>query len=144
MLFDAKNGTLTPADQHARIYMDGRDGVVDLVPLSKVKRRSIEQNKLYWRWIADIAAFEGYSSEYAHGYHKWHHGLAILAREHPEYRDTLMAMLRPLDYDTRIKAMQLVTCTSEFTTEQMTEYLDTIQRHWAKQGLVLENREDMR
>ena len=143
MLFAVTNGMLEPADYAARAFVDGRTGTVDLERVSAVKRRSMDQNRLYWAWCGDIARSQGWDAEYAHCYNKWHYGLAILARKHPEYRDTMMQMLRRLEYETRLKAMKLVACTSEFTVEMMTEYLDTVQRHWAAEGVKLINGDEL-
>lgn len=138
MIFHAANNTLTPADNAARRYMDGREGTVDLLPVSASKRRSLDANAKYWAWCHQVEQAQGWQPGDAHRYAKWSWGLAILTRKHPEYRDRLLSMLRDLPYEQRLEAMDLIAATSQFTTAEMSEYMDAVQTHWARQGVVLE------
>lgn len=138
MLFQIDNNTLRPANVTAERYVQARSGQVDLMPVSTTKRRSLDQNRLYWAWCHEVEQAQGWKPGDAHRYHKWHYGLAILTHKHPEYRDRLMAMLRALEYEQRLNAMDLISCTSMFTVSEMQTYLDTIQQHWAEQGILLE------
>lgn len=138
MIFTAGNNTLTPVCRAATAYMADRDGLVDLVPVSKAKRRSLDANAKYWTWCAQVEREHGMEPGECHRLNKWTFGLAILTRSHPEYRDKLLSMLRQLDYESRLAAMDLVTCTSEFSVGEMNEYMDATQRHWSAQGTYLE------
>ena len=138
MLFTIDNNILTPASRSAANWLAGQAGTVDLSPVSKAKRRSLDANAKYWTWCRQIEAEAGWEPGDAHRWHKWQWGLAILTEAHPEYRDRLMAMLRPLPHEQRLAAMDLISCTSQFSVEEMQRLMDTVQRHWASQGIVLE------
>jgi len=138
MLFTVDNNILTPASRSAANWLSGQTGTVDLSPVSKITRRSLDANAKYWAWCRQIEAELGWEPGDAHRWQKWQWGLAILTEKHPEYRDRLMAMLRPLPYEQRLAAMDLISCTSQFSVEEMQRLMDTAQRHWASQGIALE------
>jgi len=138
MIFSAKDGLLHPVDLGAKTWISGREGNVDIMPLSKGKRRSLDANAKYWAWCHEIEQQGGYDTGYAHKYNKWHFGLAILTRKYPELRARLLSMLREMSYDDRLDAMDLIDCTRKFTVTEMSEYMDTVQRHWVTNGIVIE------
>ena len=139
MIFRANNGTLTPETATARAWVDKRHGqAVDLDPVSRTRRRSMDANNKYFAWCAQVDRELGWEPGEAHRYCKWHYGLAILTEHHPEYRDRLMALLRPLPNEERLAAMDLITCTSLFSVAEFTTYMDAMQRHFAAEGVVLE------
>jgi len=138
MIFSAKDNVLYPIDDSAKRFLDGKSGEIDMVPVTKAKRRSLEANAKYWAWCHGIEQAHGMDPGEAHRYNKWYFGLPVLTRAHPEYRDKLLSMLRALDYEDRLAAMDLVQCTSLFSTSEMTDYMDAVQRHWAAEGVVLE------
>ena len=136
-----EQGTLAPIGTAARAWLAKRESgaVVELVAVSAAKRRSNEQNRLYWAWCAQIEREQGWEPGAAHRWHKWRWGLALLTERHPEYRARLMAMLRHLPEAERLAAMDLVACTSAFTVDEMTRFLDAVHAHWAGEGVELES-----
>jgi len=143
MLFrcTSNDSCLRPAHLAATQYVAAHDGqTVDLVPVSKARRRSLDQNALSHAWYAEIEQAMCWEPGDAKRYCKWHIGLAILTETHPQYRDRLYAMLRALPYEQRLAAMDVVSCTSLFTVSEMQRYMDAVQRHFAEQGVVLESR----
>jgi len=138
VIFAAKDNVLTPVNNAAKAWLDGKEGNVDLLPISQAKRRSLDANAKYWQWCGIIERENGYNPGEAHRLHKWWWGLAILTRKHPEYRDRLLAMLREMEYTKRLEAMDLITCTSQFSQTEFAEFMDAVQRYWAQQGIVLE------
>jgi len=138
MKFTVHNNTLIPeANAEAWLAKQENGSTVELKQLTREVIRSNEQNAKYWAWCGQVEKEQGYEAGYAHRWHKYQFGLAILSRKHPEYRDKLMAMLRKMDYEDRVASMDLITCTSQFNTSEMQEFMDTVQRHWAEQGIVL-------
>ena len=138
MLFTVHNSTLIPASRSAEGWLAGRSGTVDLLPVSKARRRSLDQNAKYWAWCAQVEREQGLEPGDAHRLHKWRWGLALLTERHPEYRERLLSMLRHLDEDQRMAAMDLVTCTSQLTVEEFQRLMDSVQRHWSGMGVILE------
>ena len=138
MLWQIQNNSLIAASAAAEGYLSANSGLVDLLPVSAQKRRSMDANAKYWAWCGQVERDRGWQPGDAHRWHKWQYGLAILTRKHPAYRDRLMGMLRALDYEQRLEAMDLITCTSEFTTCEMSEFMAAVQRHWAGQGVILD------
>ena len=137
MLFTAQSNTLTPASRAAEQWLAGKQGAVELKPVTQAQKRSAEANAKYWAWCAQIESETGNEPGWAHRYHKLEIGLAILTRKHPEYRDKLIGLIRPLGYDDRLAAMDFISCTSQFSRSEMSEFMDAVQRHWAENGIEL-------
>jgi hypothetical protein len=100
--------------------------------------RSLEQNKLQFKWANEAAqqrgdcTFEEVRSEW-----KLRHGVPIRRRDDAEFCEVYDAILKPLSYADKLRLMPMFTVTSEMTTPQMQEYLDTINRECAEQGIRL-------
>ena len=135
-----QNKTLHPANRATEIWTEKHEGeTVEVRLVSAAQRRSLDANAKYWQWCHLIEVELGYETGHVHRYNKWNFGLPILTREHPEYRERLLAMLRPLDYERRLQAMDLIACTSQFNRTEMKEYMDSVQKHWIEQaGIELE------
>ena len=138
MKFTVHNNTLVPeANAEAWLAKQENGCTVELKQLTREVIRSNEQNAKYWAWCGQVEKEQGMNPGDAHRLHKWQFGLAILTRKHPEHRVRLLDMLRAMGYEDRLKAMDLITCSSQFNTAEMQEFMDTVQRHWAEQGIVL-------
>lgn len=108
---------------------------------SKGNRRSTEQNRMFWKWVVEIAEQrEDETPEYYRGYNKLHFGVPILRRDNEALRDKYDRILKPLDYAAKIELMcepMALPVTSLMNVKQESEFLDTTQRHWAEQGVIL-------
>lgn len=111
------------------------------------RRRSVEQNKLGRMWMKEISEQMGETPEYWRGMCKLTLGVPILRAENDEFRAKYDAVVKPLDYETKIAIMQEpldLPVTRLMTTAQHTTYLDAVFRHFSEQGVVLTIPEDMK
>lgn len=108
--------------------------------------RSLPQNALQHVWYSDIQRAGLMTKVEARRYCKLHFGVPLLrsgeneeAMRFREFWDR--ALKHRLSYEEKLVAMDYVPVTSLMTREQMTDYLDSVQRHFAHQGVQLEGRE---
>jgi Fe-S cluster assembly scaffold protein SufB len=62
-----------------------------------------------------------------------------MREDSPEFRDTYDRLIKPLSYEQKLKAMELIAVTSLMKVRQMVRYLDSIERECGEQGVVLTN-----
>ena len=105
------------------------------------KHRSIEQNRLQRKWVAEIAEqIPGESAEYWRGYCKLRFGVPIMRRDSEAFRERYDKIIKPLPYEDKIAAMMEpldLPVTRIMKTKQKTEYLDEVFRHFTEQGVIL-------
>ena len=143
MLFKCENGVLRPFDREAERLIEAGDGkTLDMKRITRAKRRSLDQNRLYHMWNRMVEIEQGEEPGWAHCWHKYRFGVAIIRPRFPEQIQRLHDMFRGMEEPQRLEFMEIVPCSSLMTKKEMTEYMTTIQRHWAGQGLVLEGSED--
>ena len=95
------------------------------------KPRSLDQNAISHVWYAIIATVENQDTAREVKYLcKYNLGVPIL-RENPEYSQMIEKILGPLDYESRVEAMEYLRVSSLLNKEQMSRYLEAIQRHYA-------------
>ena len=139
LIYDIVDGHLKPGNSCCEAWTQKKEGQrVVVEPLTPAKVRSLESNSLYWTWVRQVADEQGESSAYIHSYHKYYFGLAILAEETPDKYDMLRRWLGQLALDQRLEQMHLIVCTSEFNQSQMNRFMETVQRHWAERGIILD------
>lgn len=70
---------------------------------------------------------------------KLRHGVPILRREYPEFKETYDRVLKPLDYEDKIEAVRRLdlSVTRLMTTKQQSEYMESIEREYRSQGFNL-------
>lgn len=104
-------------------------------------RRSTEQNKLQRKWMLEIAEQLGdVTAEWVRGYCKLTIGVPILRAENEAFRVKYDSVVRPLTYEQKIAIMMEpldLPVTRLMTTQQKTDYLDGIFRHFSEKGVVL-------
>lgn len=76
-------------------------------------------------------------------YCKYHIGIPILISDEPEMMDLFKRAMGPLDYETRIKSMKLISVTSLMKVKQFTLYLEKIYNHFDPQGYQLPKPDDL-
>lgn len=100
--------------------------------------RSRDQNALQWLWAGEVAAQLGdRDADEVQRTWKLHHGVPILREDSPEFRALYDSAIKPLPYEAKVKAMRLVSVTSEMKVRQMVRYLDAVQRECLQNGLRL-------
>ena len=100
--------------------------------------RTRDQNALQWLWATEAANQLGdRTADELQRDWKLRHGVPILREESPQFRDTYDRMIKPLGYEQKLEAMQIVDVTSAMTVRQMVRFLDAVQRECLEQGLRL-------
>ena len=143
MIFTAKDGTLTAFGEATEKWAEAKSGAVLMKEMTKSDIRSLDQNRLAWVWYRQIEEFMHEPAGWGHNYCKLTIGVPILRAESEKFRDLYDRYLRPMTYEAKLEAIELVDVTKAMTTKQMTTYLETIQRKFAFQGLELETLEDV-
>lgn len=106
--------------------------------------RSLDQNALQFLWAREAAEQRGdMTPEEVRCEWKLHYGVPIM-REEPWFQEIYDSAIKPLPYELKLKAMRFIAVTSEMRVPQMKEYLDTIQRECAEQGIRLTDPEQRR
>ena len=108
----------------------------------KGAKRSTAQNSTAAMWYKQISDALGDKVKEVKGRCKLEFGLPIMQRDRPDWieeysphYDDLMAS--PLTYELLVLRMSFIPMTSLFTTKQMAEYMDAIQREYLGMGVAL-------
>lgn len=102
------------------------------------KARSLPQNAIMHAWYTQMAIEDRQHSQQEHiRYCKWHHGVPILCADDPEYRALCRTLLGPLDYESRLIAMDHYPVTRLMTKAQESGYLEAMQADYGKRGIHL-------
>lgn len=100
--------------------------------------RTKEQNRLQFLWAREAAEQRGdRTPEEQRNEWKLRFGVPILREDSPEFRETYDRLIKPLTYEQKLKAMDLISVTSLLKVKQMVRYLDAIGRECAEEGVVL-------
>jgi hypothetical protein len=114
-----------------------------MVKVENGEPRSLKQNKLYHKWMQEIAEQDSdpsHDAQFYTAYCKLHFGVGILKAHDLEYSEFYDKCVKPRDYEEKLTMMREpfgFPVTSQMNVKQMTEYLDKIQRDAAKNGLFL-------
>jgi hypothetical protein len=102
--------------------------------------RTGEQNRLQFLWAREAAEQRGdRTPEEQRNEWKLRFGVPIMREDSPRFRETYDHLIKPLDYEEKVDAMELISVTSLMKVKQMVRYLDSIERECAEQGIVLTN-----
>jgi hypothetical protein len=96
------------------------------------KDRSLDQNAISHAWYEQIA--DELREDTALGvknYCKLHLGVPILRAENEDFRLQYDAVLKPLSYEKKLMAMNMLPVTSLMTKAQLSQYLEAMQMHYA-------------
>ena len=100
--------------------------------------RSAQQNRLQFLWAREAAEQLGdRTADEVRCDWKLRHGVPIMRGDSPEFRDTYDRLIKPLTYEQKVKAMQLIEVTSLMKVKQMIAYLDAVERECLEQGIAL-------
>lgn len=100
--------------------------------------RSLDQNALQFKWAQEAAEQRGdMTTEEVRCEWKLHFGVPIMRAENDEFRADYDETVKGLPYHLKLRLMRRYAVTSEMTVKQMTQYLDTVQRECAEQGIRL-------
>lgn len=110
------------------------------VTVESGRKRSVEQNRLQRSIIQDIAEQLGdQTTEEVRARCKLQYGVPILRRDSEAFRAAYDKHIKALPYETKLAFMSEPIdwpVTRMMTVKQKTEYLDTVMRVHAEQGIV--------
>jgi len=102
------------------------------VTISKSRDRSLDQNRLFHAWVAQVATERSeFTFNDVRNFAKLHFFVPILRGEDEEFADAYDAAIKPLPYDVKTKAISLMPVTSRCNVEQMSRGLEDMQKHYA-------------
>lgn len=100
--------------------------------------RSLDQNALSHAWYREIATITGDTPMDIRCECKLRYGVPILRAESEEFRADYDRVVKPHDYETKLKIMRWLPVTSLMNTPQMTAYLNDMALDYSRQGVILE------
>lgn len=101
--------------------------------------RSLDSNALSHVWYGDVAKQTGEIARDVKRYCKLHFGIVIRRRD-PDFNAFYSQCIKHcLTYEQKLKAMDHIAVTSELSVAEMSEYLDSMQKSYAEQGIILES-----
>lgn len=142
-----KNFKLTPG---YRSWLKSQIDEMDLTTPKRVnivdwsEKRGLSANNLSHVWYKQIADHSALTEPEAKSYCKMEFGISIiLERGDDDYKDTLAYILDSVNFnhqsfENKVKLMSGIAITSKFTTKEMSQYMDSIQRFYGMQGINLE------
>lgn len=99
------------------------------------KRRTSAQNRLYFSLYQRIAkTLHGGDEQHARRECKLKIGCRILRRDSEDFASTYDLVIRPLDYESKLRAMDLISVSSIMSVKQGTEYIKKIIQMYTEQG----------
>lgn len=111
-------------------------------PIVKISdRRSNDANSQVWVWVPLIAKHMGYTLPETNQVLKLDHGLPIILADET-YGPQIKFMLDGVHFfqrgrEQQLKILEILPVTRLFSTKQHNEYRDSIEVHYAREGLVL-------
>ena len=110
------------------------------VNIKKGKDRTVAQNKLQRMWMLEAEAQGDQTAEEYRAYCKLHIGVPILRSQDDDFKAAYDAVIRPLTYEKKIKAMMIpldFSVSRLMTTKQFSEYSKGIYEHFTSKGIKL-------
>lgn len=131
---------------HSKAASEGKPLVVTIKPQST--KRSLNQNALYWDWLAEVQNKTGQDKEDLHFEFKKKFLISILRRDDEGYAEmchaiTLLKQSESEQYEAVANGVIRETSTTRLNTKQFTEYLGLIQAYASKElGVFLRSPDD--
>lgn len=130
---------------HNRAALNARLDILDCtrtvwhVSISpKKSKRSLDQNAISHAWYGDIAkALDSDTAEGWKCYCKLHHGVGIMRRDNPEFKQVYDEAIKGLSYEKKLQIMKILPVTSMMNTAQLNEYLESIQADFMTKNVIL-------
>lgn len=121
-----------------QVYLEGRKRPFT-VDITDGRDRSSEQNRLAFKWYAEIAEQTGEDKEDVRARCKLEIGVPILREASEQFRKTYDRLIRPLDYDDKLAAIRDMDLpvTRLMKVSEMSEYMDLVFRRHSEFGIVL-------
>ncbi|WP_235872081.1 hypothetical protein [Pseudoxanthomonas winnipegensis] len=115
---------------HSRRYLE--------VNVKEGKGRSVEQNAVLHGWFGQVAReLRQDDPRGVKRFCKLHFGVPILRAEDEDFRAAYDRVIKPMVYEDKLVAMDILPVTSVMTTLQLDRCMTDIQDHFRKQGVEL-------
>lgn len=96
------------------------------------RKRSLDQNALYYAFIAQIHVERGEDSvETVRRFSKLEFFVPILVAENEEFAEGIAGIIAKLDHSEQLKVMDLINVTSICNTSQMARGMESMATHYA-------------
>jgi hypothetical protein len=124
-------------------YLKGRKRPFT-VEITEGRSRSIEANKLAFKWYGEISDQTGEDREDVRARCKLMFGVPILRQDNEKFRETYDRLIKPLSYPEKLAIIRdtEMPVTSLMKVDQMSLYLDIVFRRHAEDGIALTVPED--
>ena len=125
------------------------EGTMEVTAATETRRRSVNQNRLLWLWNTEIANYVGLFKDEVHEMLKRKFAVPIFTRDSPDYAEMVSAVkaIRKqgmTDYaEALAREISRLTSTTDFTVDQMSEYLMDVEHYAAEVGAALTFPEDL-
>ena len=109
--------------------------------------RRASQNRLAQRWFSDISRQkEDETHEDIRAFCKLHFGVPILRAENEAFRQSYDKAMKSLPYEAKLAAVKAfdLPVTRLMTKDQMTAFMDEMQRYWVPKGYRLTDPEALK
>lgn len=108
------------------------------VSVKEGRGRSVEQNAVMHGWFGQVAReLRDEDERGVKRFCKLHFGVPLLRAEDEEFREAYDQVVRPLNYEDKLKAMDILPVTSRMTTIQLDKVMTDIQDHYRPLGVTL-------
>lgn len=99
---------------------------------SAEKDRSNKQNGLSHIWYEQVSSELGeHTPAQAKCFCKLHYGVPIMRRDDEDFKQLYDATIKPMPYETKLKAIGLIPVTSLMNVSQLSEYLTEMKEAYA-------------
>lgn len=115
-------------------------GEIEIVVRKREARRTLEQNRLQWKWCQEAGLQGDQTAEEYQAYAKLHFGMAILCRDSEDYAEACCQVLGVLTYEQKLALMRHPfdwPVTRAMNKRQLTEYLNRMWEHFTGLGFRL-------
>jgi hypothetical protein len=121
-----------------KVYLDGRKRPFT-VDIEDGRNRSIEQNRLAFKWYSEIAEQTGEDREDVRARCKLERGVPILREASEDFRNTYDRLIRPLAYEDKLRLIRVtdMPITRLMKVAQMSHYMDLVFREHVEIGIQL-------
>jgi len=114
--------------------------LVNIKKLTKADQRTIDQNRLQFKWLRDAEKQGDMTASEYRAYCKLHFGVPLLRIQDEDFREIYDRLIRPLDYEDKLSLMVEpidLPVTSRMSPKTMAQYLKDMSDHFIEQGFQL-------
>lgn len=114
--------------------------IAEIKRVSAKELRSIEQNRMQFRWYRDMEKQGDQTAEEYRAYCKAWFGVPLLIQDDEDFREVYNSVIRPLQYEDKLKLMGGaidLPVTSRMSVETMAKYLKAVSDYGLEQGFRL-------